>query len=83
MDSSISDSSITLTPSERSNGGWAKVKIAYTDEYGRAFEKTINVTMSDKIATGFDIKESELIYYATDAETQLEYTLSGDRKSVV
>lgn len=77
MDSSISDSSITLTPSERSNGGWAKVKIAYTDEYGRAFEKTINVTMSDKIATGFDIKESELIYYATDAETQLEYTLSG------
>lgn len=77
MDSSISESSITLTPSDRNNGGWAKVKIAYTDEYGRAFEKTINVTMSDHIATGFDIKESELIYYATDNETQLEYTLSG------
>lgn len=77
MDSSISDSSITLTPSGRSNGGWAKVKISYTDEYGRAFEKTINVTMSDKIATGFDIKESELTYYATDDVTQLEYTLSG------
>lgn len=77
MDSSISDSSITLTPSDRSNGGWAKVKISYTDEYGRAFEKTINVTMSDKIATGFDIKESELTYYATDDVTQLEYTLSG------
>lgn len=52
MDFTISDSSITLTPSDRSNGGWAKVKISYTDEYGRAFEKTINVTMSDKIATG-------------------------------
>lgn len=33
--------------------------------------------MSDKIATGFDIKESELTYYATDDVTQLEYTLSG------
>ena len=77
MDSSISDQSITLTPSDKSNGAWAKVKIAYTDEYGRAFEKTINVTMSDNIATGFDIKESELTYYATDNETQLEYTLSG------
>ena len=77
METSISDQSITLTPSDKSNGAWAKVKIAYTDEYGRAFEKTINVTMSDNIATGFDIKESELTYYATDNETQLEYTLSG------
>lgn len=58
-------------------GAWAKVKITYTDEYDRTFEKTVNVTMSDKVATGFDITESALTFNATSPETQLAYTLSG------
>ena len=77
MESSINGQSITLTPSKEKSGAWAKVKMTYTDEYGRSFEKTINVTMSDNVTTGFDIKETALTYYATDNETQLEYTLSG------
>ncbi|MCI5736198.1 MAG: Ig-like domain-containing protein [Eubacterium sp.] len=77
VDTSINDQTITVQPKSRNSGGWAKVKMTYTDEYGRTFERTINVTMSDKITTGFDIKESALTYYVTDNETQLEYTLSG------
>lgn len=77
VDTSINDQTITVQPKSRNSGGWAKVKMTYTDEYGRTFERTINVTMSDRITTGFDIKESALTYYVTDNETQLEYTLSG------
>ena len=77
MTSSISDQTITLTPKKAKEGAWAKVKITYTDEYDRTFEKTVNVTMSDKVATGFDITESALTFNATSPETQLAYTLSG------
>lgn len=77
VDTSISDQTITVQPKNRNSGGWAQVKVSYTDEYDRVFEKTINVTLSDKIATGFDIKESALTYYANDPETKIEYTLSG------
>ena len=74
MTSSISDQTITLTPKKAKEGAWAKVKITYTDEYDRTFEKTVNVTMSDKVATGFDITESALTFNATSPETQLAYT---------
>lgn len=76
-DTSIDGQSITITPKKQSEGAWAKVKVTYTDEYGRAFEKVINVTMSDKITTSFDIKESTIVHYATDSDAQLEYTLGG------
>lgn len=77
VDAELSDSSVKLTPTKNKTGAWARVKAIYTDEYNRVCERTISVVLSDNIATGFDIVDSETSCYATDSAIQLEYTISG------
>lgn len=70
---------ITLTPTNVLNkGGWATVEFKITDQYDRTYTRTIHVVMSRNTVTGFDIAEEELSMLATDAGTQLNYTVSGD-----
>lgn len=69
---------ITLTPTNVLNkGGWATVEFKITDQYDRTYTRTIHVVMSRNTVTGFDIAEEELSMLATDAGTQLNYTVSG------
>lgn len=69
---------ITLTPSSVTNkGGWATVEFKVTDQYDRIYTRTISVVMSKNTVTGFDIAEEEISMLATDAGTQLNYTVSG------
>lgn len=69
---------ITLTPTNVLNkGGWATVEFKITDQYDRTYSRTINVVMSKNTATGIDIAEEEISMLATDAGTQLNYTVNG------
>ena len=77
MKSSTNNSSITLTPDKRSDGGWAKITAVVTDDYDRTYTRTITVVMSDNTITGFDITDTIQTIYATEQGRQLAYTLSG------
>ncbi len=77
VETSLSNSSITITPTETGTGAWAIVTATITDCYGRTTTRTIYVTLSDSICTGFEITEDSQTVYATDDATQIDYTLSG------
>jgi uncharacterized protein YjdB len=80
MSSSFSANSITLTPGNKSYhsvGGWAKITATVTDYYGRIVTRTIYVTMSDNVATGLNITETNLTLKPTSSPYTVNYTLSG------
>jgi uncharacterized protein YjdB len=77
MSSSFNANSVTLTPSEKDSGAWAKITATITDHYGRTTTRTIYVTMSDNVATGFDISESNITLKPTSDPYTVNYTLSG------
>lgn len=74
---SVSATSITVTPTKRSVGGWVKLTATIVDHYNRVTTRTVYVTMSDKVCTAFDITEASKTMYATAETTSLAYTISG------
>ena len=74
---SIDNSKITLTPKERNDGAWAKITVKIVDHYDREISRTIYVSMSDKVCSGFDITDGTQTIYATAEPKQLAYTVSG------
>lgn len=77
MDTSVSGTSITLTPGERNSGGWATITATVTDQYDRTYTRTVTVVMADSVMTGFDITDSDMTVYATETGRQIAYTTSG------
>lgn len=78
MDSSVNGTSVTLTPKDRGNdGAWAVLTVTVTDQYDRTYTRTITIVMSDNVMSGFDVTESDITLYATDAPRQLTYNISG------
>lgn len=77
MDASVSGGTVSLTPKDKNSGACAIVTAKITDKYDRVTIRTIWITMSDKICTGFDITESSLNMKATDTPVQLNTTMSG------
>lgn len=75
--SDVTDTSITLTPTERNSGGWAKITISAVDHYDRITSRTVYVTMSDKTATGIDIANSEMTLSGNDSNVTIAYTVQG------
>ncbi|MBR3148768.1 MAG: Ig-like domain-containing protein [Eubacterium sp.] len=77
MKSSISGARITLTPTEKSKAGVAKVTATATDDYGRTYSRTINVVLADKTASNITISDTSLTRYATDSN----YTVTATATS--
>lgn len=77
MKSKIEGTKLTLTPSDRTKAGGAKVTITAVDDYGRTFSRTINVVMADKTVNGITISDTELTKYATDSN----YTVTASTTS--
>ncbi|MCH5314814.1 MAG: Ig-like domain-containing protein [Eubacterium sp.] len=77
MDTSISNTSITLTPTKTDEGAWAILTVTITDHYDRTYTRVVSVVMSDDTVTGFEITDTVSTMYATDAGKQLAYTVSG------
>lgn len=73
----ITNNSIEVKPTERKTGGWAKLSVTLTDYYGNSVSRNVNVALSDKVCTNFDITESAKTIYTTTAPSQLAYTVSG------
>lgn len=77
MKSSVSGGAITLTPTEKSSGGWIKLSVTITDHYDRSVSRDVTVVMSDSVCTAFDISEASKTMLATDSPNQLTYTVSS------
>lgn len=83
MTTSTDGASITFTPDDRDNGGWAVATITYTNHYGVTTKRTICVVMSDNTVTGFNITDDRKEIYATASPVQLAYTVnSGEFQTV-
>jgi uncharacterized protein YjdB len=78
MDYEIDGTTLKLTPKNKDDGGYANVTAKITDNYGRLTTRTLDVVVSDKTASGFDITQSEATYYVTAATAKLAYSLSGN-----
>lgn len=78
MKASTNGTQITLTPTEKSDGGWAEVKYVVTDHYGLTVSRTVFVSMADKTCTGISVNPSEMSMYATDSPYTAYATLSGN-----
>ncbi len=77
MDTSTSGSTITFTPTEKSEGAWAIATAVYTNHYDETFTRTFYVVMSDNTMTGFDITDSSKTIYATASPDTIAYTTQG------
>lgn len=77
MKTSVSNNAISLVPKEKSSGAWAILTATITDHYDRTIQKTVYVTMSDKVCTGFDITDASKNIYVTASPTKINYTVSG------
>lgn len=78
MKSDINNSTITLTPTEFSSGGWANITVTIVDQYDRTYTRTVNVIMSDNTVKAFDITNDETTVYVTDDPKQLTYTITDN-----
>ncbi|MBQ7203319.1 MAG: Ig-like domain-containing protein [Eubacterium sp.] len=74
MDSSISGTQITLTPTEKTSAGKITVTITATDLYGRTVKRSVNVVMADKTVSGLTLSSSSITKYATDND----YTVNAN-----
>ncbi len=63
---------ITIRPS-----GYAKLKITYTDPYGRETSRVITVVMARYVVNGISIDQQDFSAVATDETAQLSATLSS------
>ena len=70
------DSKITLNPTLR-NGGIAKLRITYTDAYGRSVSREVTVVIAGYVVNGISIDQDDLTVVATDETVQLSATLSS------
>lgn len=77
MNTSVSDKTITLTPTKNNNGGFAKLTVNIVDHFDRTYTRTIYVVMADKISGAIGLTETSLDMLATDAPHQLVYYTSG------
>lgn len=75
--SDVTDTSITLTPTERNSGGWAKITIRAVDHYDRVTSRTVYVTMSDKTATGINITNSSVTLSGNDSNVIIAHSVQG------
>ncbi len=74
---SINGNLITVTPTEKSSGGFAEICATITDYYGRTTSRTFYVVLSDNVCSGINVTESSLSVYAGSTPTQLHYSISG------
>ena len=59
---------LKLKPTEKSKGGWAKVRVTAVDDYNRTYTRTINVVMADKTVSGINVSATSFTKYATDSD---------------
>lgn len=78
MKAETNNEQMTLTPTERTDAGWAEVSYTITDHYGATVSRTVFVSMADKTCTGIAINPSEMYMYATDSPYTASATLSGN-----
>lgn len=78
-DIEINGSSVKVTPDNgHDNGAWAILTATIIDDYDRVTTRTIYVSLSDKVCTGFDITETNKTIYANAEPTPIAYTISGN-----
>lgn len=77
MDTDIDGTTITLTPSKKSDGGYAKLTIKTVDHFDRTCSRTIYIVMADKIAGGIWFYDESLTLPASSTGQQLTYYTSG------
>lgn len=71
---------LTMHPSESvRNGGqsWAKVKMIYTNHYGKETSREVWVVMGDQTCTGLTVSQSYIRMKGSDDPVQLNYGTTG------
>ena len=66
-----------LTPAKRSEGTWARVKVVYTDHYGKTASREVWVTMSDTVCTGITVTPESYTLLGSDDPYQLNVSTTG------
>ncbi|WP_294903882.1 Ig-like domain-containing protein [uncultured Eubacterium sp.] len=70
---------ITIAPNKtaRDSTAYAKIKVVYTDHYGKTTERAVWVIMSDNTCTGLTVDESELNILGSSDPVQLHWSTTG------
>lgn len=68
---------ITLTPSGHDSTAWARVKVVFTDHYGKTTEREVWVAMADTVCNGLTVTPQTLDLLGTSDPYQLNYTTTG------
>ena len=74
---SVSSTRAKLTPTDRTAGAWAKVKVEAVDDYDRTYTRIINVVMADKTATGISCQGDSITRKATAGDAQFTATATS------
>ena len=76
MNVDTNGASATCRPTLR-NGGYAELKITYTDAFGREKSRNITVVMAENVVRGIDIEQNDFSAVATDEQVQLSAVLTS------
>lgn len=71
---------IIIAPNKnaRTSTAYAKLKVVYSDHYGKPTERSIWVVMSDTTCTGITVEESELNILGSSDPVQLHWSTTGE-----
>lgn len=77
MDTDVDGATIKLTPTKKSDGGFAKLTITTVDHFDRTCSRTVYIVMADKIAGGIWFNEESITLSGSSTGQQITYYTSG------